>query len=426
MHVLPDRDKAPHLGKNIGASSSKMEDALFLYLVMVAKMLISSKTGTWWRRLALLVPAGLVAGCASLTTPKVAGPVFFPPPPDTPRLQFLTSLSSSDELGERNWLLDFLVGKRPNKILGKPYGVAVTPGRLYIGDTSPPAVEILDLGEKRFRHLSTRGISRLLVPANVAVDNEGNLYVSDTGRGQILIFGPDERYVNAIGIRASANAPLFMGGVKPEEKKDLVWSEGQPIETTTPMKPAGLIVAGDRLYVADLLTHSVRVFDRKTRQQLLTMPTDRKDEQGKLYSPTNLALDQQGCLYVSDTGGFRILKFDAQGKFLRTFGRQGNRPGECMRPKGVAVDRTGRVYVVDAAAQVVQIFDAEGNLLMYFGAPDEGEHGLILPAGIALDYANVERFQHYAAPGYRLEYLVIVVSQFGGSMVNVYGFLQPH
>ena len=48
--------------------------------------------------------------------------------------------------------------------------------------------------------------------------------------------------------------------------------------------------------------------------------------------------------------------------------------------------------------------------------------GLNLPTAVAIDYDNVALFARRAAPGFRIEYLVLVVSQFGPNQVDVFGF----
>ena len=129
-------------------------------------------------------------------------------------------------------------------------------------------------------------------------------------------------------------------------------------------------------------------------------------------------------MYVSDTGGFAIQVYDADGKYVRTIGEQGLEPGHFALTKGIGVDRAGRVYVVDAAVAIVQLFDDQGRPLMYLGEPkSSGEAGLYLPAGLAIDYENVEYFQRYVAPGNRIEFLILVINQAGSHKVSVYGFL---
>jgi hypothetical protein len=44
---------------------------------------------------------------------------------------------------------------------------------------------------------------------------------------------------------------------------------------------------------------------------------------------------------------------------------------------------------------------------------------------VVIDYDNVDLFADRVAPGYKVEYLVIVTSQFGPNKVSVFGFLEP-
>ena len=59
---------------------------------------------------------------------------------------------------------------------------------------------------------------------------------------------------------------------------------------------------------------------------------------------------------------------------------------------------------------------------MAFGQPGEGLQGLNLPAGVSVDYDNVALFRSLAAPGFNIEHLILVVSQFGPNQVDVFGF----
>jgi DNA-binding beta-propeller fold protein YncE len=121
----------------------------------------------------------------------------------------------------------------------------------------------------------------------------------------------------------------------------------------------------------------------------------------------------------------QVLKFDDRGELLQTFGSLGRRLGQFVRPKGVAVDHEGRLYVVDAASGIVQIFDSDGELLLFFGGMGNRPGELYLPAKVVIDYDNVGLFADRVAPGYKLEYLVLVTSQYGGNKVSVFGFLEP-
>ncbi len=371
-----------------------------------------------WRKGVVAGLLGLLAGCATAPAPKPAQNfIFYPPPPAPARLQFLASYSSEADLGGgAGKFATFVTGKEaPKTPIVKPYGLAFSQGKLYVCDVSSRTVRILDLEKRKMATFVPQGEGRLRSPINLAVDRDGTRYVADTARNQVLIYGPNDAYLGALGQSAEVSPP---GGAVTSTNPAQA-AAGKP-----EMKPIDVAIAGNRLYVADLNNHCVRVYDKAKRELLFKIPQNPEGEKDKLFAPTNLALDSQGRLYVSDIGGFRVQEYDAEGKYLRTFGQLGDRPGEFARPKGVAVDREGRLYVVDAAAQVVQIFDPEGRLLLFFGEPGGSAAALDLPAKVILDYDHVTLFQKYAAPGFVLEYLVIVSNQLGDRKVSVYGFGQ--
>jgi len=79
-------------------------------------------------------------------------------------------------------------------------------------------------------------------------------------------------------------------------------------------------------------------------------------------------LDKDGNLYVSDTLNDRVEVFDADGLFIRAFGKNGDGPGDFARPKGIAIDSDGHVWVADAMLNRVQVFTPEGRLLLAMGS----------------------------------------------------------
>lgn len=341
---------------------------------------------------------GLLAGCATKPAAKPENYLFFPPAPDEPRIQFLTSFGSEADLAGKGGFKEFVVGREQiHRPIWKPYGVATTKGNLFVCDTQAKNVGCVDLAKNRLRYLKPVGPGAMFMPVGVAVDAEGTRYVTDTDIKRdvhrVLMFDASGSYK----------------GVLDDAKNH---------------RPCGIAIAGNRIYVTDLAHGCVRVYDQASRKPLLTVPRDPNDEKAKLFQPTNVAVDPRGRIHVSDTSGFTVKIYDAEGNHLRTIGDLGLRPGLFALPKGIGVDREGRIYVVDAATSVVQLFDDQGRLLMYFGEPQSsGPGALYLPAGLAVDYENVGHFAKYAAPGYRIEYLILVSNQLGPNKVAVYGFL---
>src|SRR5205807_1540120 len=93
---------------------------------------------------------------------------------------------------------------------------------------------------------------------------------------------------------------------------------------------------------------------------------------GELNSPTGVAIDPSGNVYVADTGNHRIQKFDASGAFLTGWGTLGAGDGEFERPAGVAADGSGNVYVVEFDNPRIQKFDASGTFLTAWGSEGSG------------------------------------------------------
>jgi DNA-binding beta-propeller fold protein YncE len=355
-------------------------------------MKISSQSAV--RAAWLLAGALCLAGCAT-KKPAAKEYMVFPPPPDEPRIQYLTSFGSEDDLHKASKFNAFIVGQeKVLRPITKPYGVAIKGGKIYVCDTQAGCVAVADLVKGRIHYLRPQGTSAMKMPVNVAVDKDDTVYVTDTLRGQIMVLGQDGGLIEAVGLKDE-------------------------------MKPCGLAIAGDKLYVTDLKNSCVRVYDKATRKVLSTFATKDGDPQGRVFQPTNLAVDSKGNVYVSDTGGFVVKVYDASGHYVRTVGEHGVTPGQFSLPKGLAVDRDNRLYVLDAAAPVVQLFDAEGRLLMFFGQPNtSGDAGLYLPAAMTVDYENAGLFQKYVQPGYKAEYVILLTNQVGPHKVSVFAFLK--
>ena len=86
---------------------------------------------------------------------------------------------------------------------------------------------------------------------------------------------------------------------------------------------------------------------------------------GPFNRPSDVALDPQGDLYISDGyGNSRVHKFSAGGELLFSWGEPGKtEPGEFHVPHGVWVHTDGRVFVADRENNRIQIFTPDGKFL---------------------------------------------------------------
>jgi hypothetical protein len=77
-----------------------------------------------------------------------------------------------------------------------------------------------------------------------------------------------------------------------------------------------------------------------------------------------VAADRFGHVYVMELGSDHVVEFDSGGKFIRSFGRQGDGPGE-FRSGMIAIVRD-TIVVQDAQAARMSLFDTGGRFLRSF------------------------------------------------------------
>lgn len=334
----------------------------------------------------------LVAGCS--TTPEIRPePIFYPQLPQQPRLQFLTSISSEDDLThKKRGFDDFLLGGREtDRNMGRPYAVHATHGSIYLTDRIANDILKIDLTANTITPLRPGGRGALQAPSGLWIDHDGTLYVTDIRRRQVVVFDRHNRFVTTVGSKDSLE------------------------------RPVDVAVHSDRIYVCDMQKHQIVVFDRVTGQLVTTIGKP-GDKDGELNRPTHITIDQQGNLVVNDAFNFRVQQFAPDGAFLKKMGLAGNALGSLARPKGIAVDRAANMYIADAAFENVQIFNPDGKLLLFFGGAGNKPGSMYLPAGIAIDYQNVAYFQKYADKRFSISYLIYVCNMSGANKLNVYGF----
>lgn len=316
--------------------------------------------------------------------------VVYPDPPDTARIQYLTSFSSSKDV-ERNRgaLKRYVLGEKESRPIIKPYGAAMFDGKIYLCDLDLEGLEIIDLESGTFEYFLPKGLGKLQLPLNCSFDSVGNLYVADVKRKQIVVFNKDLEYVNSFSHLEN-------------------------------FKPTDVFVTGDSIWVCNISDATIDVFRVDSNYTYLFSFPESSSKKEKMYQPTNLFVDDTR-VYVSDFGEFNIKIFDHAGNKITNLGSYGKNLGQFARPKGIAVDKKQNLYVVDAAFENIQIFDKQGRLLMFFGGSYRGHGGMWLPAKVAISYDFNSYFKKYVDDRFDLNYIILVTNNFGPDKVSIYG-----
>lgn len=131
------------------------------------------------------------------------------------------------------------------------------------------------------------------------------------------------------------------------------------------------------VWITDYQNHVAKKFTPEGKLLLtLGTPGEPGEDETHLRAPTDTAISPAGDIFVSDGyGNRRIVHFDAEGKFVKSWGEYGSGPGQFSLPHQVVMDSQGRLLVADRNSGRIQIFDQEGNYL------DEWSN-LIMPWGL--------------------------------------------
>ena len=178
------------------------------------------------------------------------------------------------------------------------------------------------------------------VVAGVGVDSQGNVYVSHRGNRtpKLTVWKPDGSFLRVFP-GPEGNRPHF---VKIDWKNDdIVWwvDDGD-----------------DCIYKLD-----------QSGDVLMTLgePGVTGADHYHYSGVTDIDWDSRGYLYVTDGDrkNRRVLKYDSKGRFIKTWGSEGQERGQFDYPHGIMVDSRDRVLVCDLNNWRVQVFDTNGNLL---------------------------------------------------------------
>jgi uncharacterized protein YjiK len=231
-------------------------------------------------------------------------------------------------------------------------------------------------------------------PRAVAVDLQGNLYITDDFEQRV-------RKVDVNGIIttfAGTGVPGYAG-------------DGGPANQATLHDPEGVATdAEGNVYIAEDYNRAIRKVDSKgvitTVFGGVTQPSDEGAPAVavQLYQPDGVTIDAQGDLYLVESEAHRVRKVDPKGIIVTVAGNgesgdsgDGGPADQAQfnEPVGVATDLQGNIFIADRRSQRIREIDASGRITAFAGGGNDsvlGDAGLATqatlrkPVGIATDF----------------------------------------
>jgi DNA-binding beta-propeller fold protein YncE len=199
-------------------------------------------------------------------------------------------------------------------------------GNVYVLDADNYRVQKFDGSGKFLTRWGTKGkgAGQFIEAADIAVDRQDNVYVVDMQNQVVQKFSSNGRFLLRWGSQGVKNGQFTY-------------------PTSVAIDPDGNVLVAD--------VGRLQKFDRNGRFLAQIDPLNLSAIQ--LW---NVAIDNQGNIYIADNASNRIVKLDRSGNFLTAWGSSGTGEGQFIWLEDVAVDEDGNVYTADNSANSVQKF----------------------------------------------------------------------
>lgn len=144
-------------------------------------------------------------------------------------------------------------------------------------------------------------LGKLDNPNDLVVDSDGKVYIADTGNNRILCFS---RYYQLEMVISN-----------------FVNEQGNPDSFSS---PNGIFVTDDSIWVCDTEKNRLVEFDKKGEfKQILDPPESQLFDDGDVYKPIAMAIDQYGRIYVVSSTTYQgVIVMDSEGAFIGFIGAQ--------------------------------------------------------------------------------------------------------
>lgn len=208
----------------------------------------------------------------------------------------------------------------------------------------------------------------------IAIDNQGHIYVADYNNGRVQRFDDqgnylslwrfeEDSYVSGLAADRTGTVYVVYGGN--------VWrfdgETGRPLGVlenevgfSTGVYYEDIAVLADGGLIAIKNSEDLVRFDNN-RQIVWVVEDAISNAAGESELDAKLAVDGLNHAYMLGTFRYAVFRFSPEGRYLNRFGSNGDQAGQFRSPSSLAVDGRGYIYVADI--QSIKIFAPDGRFL---------------------------------------------------------------
>ena len=211
---------------------------------------------------------------------------------------------------------------------GHPTGIAVSDEFVFVVDNKNHNIQKFTLDGEFISKWGGFGKDNgfFKSPRGITVSDDESVYVVDSGNARIQKFTLDGEFISGFGQSGKRGGNF--------------------------VTPVDIAINSDKIYVTDPNQNKIIVFDLEGNLENIFNDSIG----GKPIYPEGIIFDEEDNFYIVDYRNNRIIHYNEFGVSLSIFGQMGNDNGHFKFPKDVAISNDGYLFITDTQGHRIQKF----------------------------------------------------------------------
>ncbi|MDD4106803.1 MAG: SMP-30/gluconolactonase/LRE family protein [Candidatus Shapirobacteria bacterium] len=231
----------------------------------------------------------------------------------------------------------------PDFSFDNPTGVAVdAQGNIYVTDLETNLIQKYDIGTSIWTIIGSEGfaLGEIYGPSGIDIDTSGNIYVTEWSSSRIQKYNIGTTTWEVIGSAGSAVGQFD--------------------------NPRGITVdTSGNIYVAD--TNNFRIQKYNIGTTTWEVIGSAGVAVGEFIYPSGISIDTSNNIFVADSGNNRIQKYNIGTTTWEAMGSYGSAVGQFNNPYDITIDNSDDIYVTDSCNGRIQKYSNDSQTWLVIG-----------------------------------------------------------